>query len=207
MRITSPSSSIKKLLVTKTSAGRKNPQRGLGTRPDNLEAISWASPATANYAGMAGFLYSLDCPCHLPPSSTAQQPTPNSQQMGSQVRNMFEYTIPMENVRPLPANSFCRSATKFCLIFSFWQKTTRKTCPSHCTVEEHLKSWPQRAVYLISIITATPQGQFRTHFIQFVEFNAFFLAAASSNRRHIQHPISEFNESTPREEKGPRSPK
>lgn len=31
-------------------------------------------------------------------------------------------------------------------------------------------------------------------FIKFVELNAFSLAAASSNRGHIQHPISEFSE-------------
>lgn len=41
-------------------------------------------------------------------------------------------------------------------------------------------------------------------FIEFVEFNSFFLAAASSNWGHIQHAISEFNESSPGEENGTR---
>jgi hypothetical protein len=48
---------------------------------------------------------------------------------------------------------------------------------------------------------AVLQGHFRTYFIKFKELNSFFLAAASSNRGHIQHPVSELDESTPGEEK------
>ena len=41
-------------------------------------------------------------------------------------------------------------------------------------------------------------GYFRkTHPIKLVELNAFFLAAASSDRRHVQHPVTELYESAP----------
>lgn len=39
-----------------------------------------------------------------------------------------------------------------------------------------------------------------THFIKFIELKSFFLAAASSNGRHVYHPVSELNKSAPGKE-------
>ncbi len=60
-----------------------------------------------------------------------------------------------------------------------------------CTVNNYMDfpAW----MYIVFLVCVSIDEYKKNYLIKFKEFNSFFLAAASTNWRDIQHSVTEFN--------------